>query len=227
MPKILLIEDEKDIAKGIELNLTRERHEVVIAAQGEDALDLVLHENPDLIVLDVSLPGMSGFDVCRELRSHAIKVPIIMLTVCSQEIDKVLGLEIGADDYMTKPFSIRELMARIHVALRKASPRTPFSLSQYEFDTVHLDFEKYCATRRGRELKFTQKEFELLRYLITRRGERVTREDMLNHVWGYEAYPTTRTVDNHILKLRQKLEPVPSNPKYILSVYGEGYRFVG
>jgi len=227
MPKILLIEDEKDIAKGIEMNLVRERNTVVIATRGEDALDLVLRENPDLIVLDVSLPGVSGFDVCRELRSHAVKVPIIMLTVWSQEIDKVLGLEIGADDYMTKPFSIRELMARIHVALRKAPPRNSSSLSQYEFDNVHVDFEKYCATRRGRELRFTQKEFELLRYLITRRGEKVTREDMLNHIWGYEAYPTTRTVDNHILKLRQKLEPVPSNPKYILSVYGEGYRFVG
>src|SRR5689334_13188565 len=114
MPKILLIEDEKDIAKGIELNLARERHSIVIAARGEDVLDLVLRENPDLIVLDVSLPGMSGFDVCRELRSHAVTVPIIMLTVCSQEIDKVLGLEIGADDYVTKPFSIRELIARIH-----------------------------------------------------------------------------------------------------------------
>jgi DNA-binding response OmpR family regulator len=221
-----LIEDEKDIAKGIELNLTRERHTVVIAKRGEDSLDLALRENPDLIVLDLSLPGMNGFDVCRELRSHAVKVPIIMLTVCSQEIDKVLGLEIGADDYVTKPFSIRELIARIHVALRKAPPRSS-SVSQYRFDNVYVDFEKYCATRRGQELKFTQKEFELLRYLVSRRGEKVTREDMLNHIWGYEAYPTTRTVDNHILKLRQKLEPVPSNPKYILSVYGEGYRFVG
>jgi DNA-binding response OmpR family regulator len=226
MPKILLIEDEKDIAKGIELNLARERHTVVIAARGEEAVDLVVRENPDLIVLDVSLPGVSGFDVCRELRSHAVKVPIIMLTVCSQEIDKVLGLEIGADDYVTKPFSIRELIARIHVALRKA-PRSSQSVSQYQFDNVYVDFEKYCATRRGRELKFTQKEFELLRYLVTHRGEKVTREDMLNHIWGYESYPTTRTVDNHILKLRQKLEPTPSNPKYILSVYGEGYRFVG
>jgi DNA-binding response OmpR family regulator len=227
MSKILLIEDENDIAKGIELNLARERHVVLIAARGEDALDLVLRENPDLIVLDVSLPGISGFDVCRELRSHAVKLPIIMLTVCSQEIDKVLGLEIGADDYVTKPFSIRELIARIHVALRKAPPRNQSSVSEYRFDTVHVDFEKYCATRRGRELKFTQKEFELLRYLISHRGEKVTREDMLNHIWGYDAYPTTRTVDNHILKLRQKLEPVPSSPKYILSVYGEGYRFVG
>jgi DNA-binding response OmpR family regulator len=227
MPKILLIEDEKDIAKGIELNLARERHTVVIVSRGEDALDIVLRENPDLIILDVSLPGLSGFDVCRELRSHAVRVPIIMLTVCSQEIDKVLGLEIGADDYVTKPFSIRELMARIHVALRKAPPRESASLSQYEFDSVHLDFERYSATRKGRQIKFTQKEFELLRYLITHRGEKVTREDMLNHVWGYETYPTTRTVDNHILRLRQKLEPVPSDPKYILSVYGEGYRFVG
>jgi DNA-binding response OmpR family regulator len=226
MPKILLIEDEKDIAKGIELNLARERHTVLIVPHGEDALDLVLRENPDLIILDVSLPGLSGFDVCRDLRSHAIKAPIIMLTVCSQEIDKVLGLEIGADDYVTKPFSIRELMARIHVALRKAPPRSS-SVSEYQFDTVHLDFERYRATRKGQQIRFTQKEFELLRYLITHRGEKVTRENMLNHVWGYEAFPTTRTIDNHILKLRQKLEPVPSDPKYILSVYGEGYRFVG
>jgi len=225
--KILIIEDEEDIVRGLEINLSREGYRVLKAATGDAGLQLAIKENPNLIILDLMLPGMNGLDVCRELRQKGFEAPIIMLTAKSEEIDRVVGLEIGADDYLTKPFSLRELLARIRVQLRRQPPRSSGQLSYYRFSDIEIDFEKHCATRSGRALELTAKEFEVLRLLIRRRGEVVTRERMLNDVWGYEAYPTTRTVDNHILKLRQKLEEDPANPKYILSIYGEGYKFVG
>ncbi len=222
--KILIIEDEEDLFRGLEINLTREGYRVLKAASGDAGLQLAIRENPDLIILDLMLPGMNGLDVCRELRRKGFETPIIMLTAKSEEIDRVVGLEIGADDYVTKPFSRRELLARIRVHLRRKPPE---HLARYSFDDVEVDFQKYSATRKGEPLDMTPKEYDLLRLLIRCRGEVVTRERMLNEVWGYESYPTTRTVDNHILKLRHKLEDDPANPKHILSIYGEGYKFVG
>ena len=227
MYKILIVEDEEDLLKGLEINFTREGYRVLKATRGDVAVNLAIKENPHLIILDVMLPGMSGFDVCRELRQKAIDVPIIMLTAKSEEIDRVVGLEIGADDYVTKPFSVRELLARIRVRLRRQPPRLTETLARYRFDDVEIDFEKFRATRKGKPLELTPREFDILRLLIRCRGDVVTRDRMLDEVWGYEVYPTTRTVDTHILKLRQKVEPDPANPTFILSIYGEGYKFIG
>jgi DNA-binding response OmpR family regulator len=226
MYKILIVEDQADLANGLAINFKKEGYSVSKADTGEKALQLVMKQNPDLIILDVMLPGMSGFDVCRELRTKSIEIPIIMLTAKGDEIDRVVGLELGADDYMTKPFSLRELMARVRARLRRQPPQ-PEMLPQYRFGQVEIDFEKYRATVRNKPVEMTQKEFEIMRFLIRNRDVVLSRERLLNEVWGYEAYPTTRTVDTHILKLRKKLEKDQANPEYILSVYGEGYKFVG
>jgi DNA-binding response OmpR family regulator len=224
--RILIVEDEPDLARGLEINLRQEGYDVLKARTGDEGLKLALEQQPDLILLDVMLPGMSGFDVCRNVRAKGCDMPIIMLTAKAEEIDRVVGLELGADDYVTKPFSLRELIARVRVRLRRIPQRSD-SLSVYRMGDVELDFDKCRATRNGRALDLTGKEFDILKLLIRHRGETVTRERLLNEVWGYESYPTTRTVDNHILRLRQKLETDPANPSFILSVYGEGYRFVG
>lgn len=224
--KILIVEDEADLARGLEINLRQEGYGVVKAARGDAALKAALQENPDLVLLDIMLPGMNGLDVCRLLRQKGYDAPIIMLTAKGEEIDRVVGLEIGADDYVSKPFSLRELLARIRAHLRRAPQSRPQALSRYCFGPVELDFERCHATRHGQPLDLTAKEFDVLKLLIRRRGEVVSRERLLNEVWGYESSPTTRTVDNHILRLRQKLEDDPANPSYILSVYGEGYKFV-
>ena len=227
MYKILIVEDEEDLLKGLEINLKKEGYQVLKANRGELALNLAVKESPHLVILDVMLPGISGFDVCRELRAKGMDVPIIMLTAKSEEIDRVVGLEIGADDYVTKPFSLRELLARIRARLRHQSDHTDQGPARYRFGSIEIDFEKYRATRKGKSLDLTPKEYDILRLMIRCRGEVITRDRMLDKVWGYEVYPTTRTVDNHILKLRQKVEEDPSKPKYILSLYGEGYKFVG
>jgi two-component system alkaline phosphatase synthesis response regulator PhoP len=226
MSKILVVEDEADLLRGLEINLKKEGYSVAKATRGDTAVNAVLQENPDLILLDVMLPGTNGIEVCRELRRRGIETPIVILTARADEVDRVVGLEIGADDYVTKPFSVRELMARIRLRLRRQPARTDGPLQQYRFGDVELDFEKFTATRNGEPLELRAKEFEIMRVLIRCRGEVVSRDRMLNEVWGYEASPTTRTVDTHILRLRQKLEADPSNPKHILSMYGEGYRFV-
>ena len=222
--RILIVEDEPDLLRGLQINIAGEGYEVVTAATGDEAVAAAMSERPDLIVLDVMLPGMSGFDVCRELRRRQFDAPIIMLTARAEEMDRVVGLEIGADDYVTKPFGVRELLARIRVRLRR---HVPGSGGVLRFGDVEVDFDRYEVTRRGARVDLTAKEFDVLRLLAKRRGEVVTRDQLLDEVWGYEHYPTTRTVDNHILRLRQKLEPVPSDPRFILSVYGGGYRFVG
>ena len=165
---------------------------------------------------------MNGLDVCRELRRKGFEAPIIMLTAKAEEVDRVVGLEIGADDYVTKPFGIRELLARIRARLRRHVP----TAAGLRLGPVEIDFDKHEATRGGQRIELTGKEFDVLRLLARHRGEIVTRDRLLEEVWGYEAYPTTRTVDNHILRLRQKLEEDPSNPRYILSIYGEGYKLV-
>jgi two-component system alkaline phosphatase synthesis response regulator PhoP len=225
--KILIVEDEEALLQGLELNLAREGYQILTAATGEEGLRLALRENPHLILLDIMLPGMNGLDVCRELRQKGFEAPIIMLTAKSEEVDRVVGLEIGADDYVTKPFSRRELLARIRVRLRRQPARPSEQLARYRFDEVEIDFEKCAATKRGQPLELTSKEYDILRLMIRHRGEVVSRDRMLNEIWGYDAYPVTRTVDTHIVKLRQKLEDDPANPKHILSIYGEGYKFVG
>ena len=227
MFEILIVEDEEDLLQGLAINLSNEGYRVLKATRGDQGLKLAIEENPHVIILDVMLPEMSGFDVCRELRQKGIDVPIIMLTAKSEEIDRVVGLEIGADDYVTKPFSLRELLARIRVQLRRQRPHATEPMTRYRFGDIEIDFEKFQATRKGEPLELTAKEYDILRLLIQCRGEVVTRDRLLDEVWGYEAYPSTRTVDNHILKLRKKLEDDPANPTYILSIYGQGYKFIG
>jgi two-component system alkaline phosphatase synthesis response regulator PhoP len=226
-PKILIIEDEEDLLKGLELNLAREGYQIVTALNGEEGMRLALRENPQLVLLDIMLPGINGLDVCRELRHKGFEAPIIMLTAKSEEVDRVVGLEIGADDYVTKPFSRRELLARIRVRLRRQPAPRSEQLARYRFAEIEIDFEKCCATKKGQPLELTGKEYDILRLMIRHRGEVISRDRMLNEIWGYDAYPATRTVDTHIVKLRQKLEDDPAEPKHILSIYGEGYKFVG
>jgi DNA-binding response OmpR family regulator len=225
MHKILVVEDNADLVKGLELNLKKEGYQVLKALTGEDGLRLALHDSPHLIILDIMLPGISGLDVCRELRSKGIGTPIIMLTAKGDEVDRVVGLELGADDYVTKPFGLRELLARIRVCLRRQPPVE--EIARYRFGAVELDFEKYKAVVRNKPVELTQKEYDLMRFFIRHRDTVLSRDRLLDEVWGYEAYPTTRTVDTHILKLRKKIEDDPACPKYILSVYGGGYKFVG
>lgn len=224
--RILIVEDEEALLKGLELNLAREGYQILTAGNGEEGLRLALRENPQLVLLDIMLPGINGLDVCRELRRKGFDAPIIMLTAKSEEVDRVVGLEIGADDYVTKPFSRRELLARIRVRLRR-QPAGPEQLARYRFEQIEIDFEKYSATKNGQAVDLTAKEYEILRLMIRHRGEVISRDRMLNEIWGYDAYPATRTVDTHIVKLRQKLEDNPAEPKHILSIYGEGYKFVG
>jgi two-component system alkaline phosphatase synthesis response regulator PhoP len=224
--KILLVEDEADLVKGLTLNLVDEGYEVVSAADGREGLRRAVEDAPDLVILDIMLPGMSGLDVCRELRQKKMSVPILMLTAKGEEIDRVVGLEIGADDYMSKPFSVRELLARIKAHLRREK-REPRPLPQtWLCGGVEIDFARFKVRRGGGEIDLTSLEVDILKYLIAHKGEVVSRDALLDKVWGYEQFPTTRTIDNHILKLRKKIEDDPSRPRHILSIYGEGYRFI-
>jgi len=227
MAKILIVEDEPDMAKGLEDNLVFEGFEVIIERDGESGLRRALSEPADLILLDLMLPKMSGYDLCRELRNKGIDTPIIMVTARGQEIDKVLGLELGADDYVTKPFSLRELLARIHAILRRRPSASHRPGDSFAFGEITLDFKHYRATKKGEDIELSPKEFEILRYLISHRGKTVSRADLLENVWGLEAFPTTRTVDNHILKLRKKIESDPASPDFIITVHGIGYKFLG
>ncbi|OGD37604.1 MAG: DNA-binding response regulator [Candidatus Aminicenantes bacterium RBG_19FT_COMBO_58_17] len=224
--KILIIEDEADLVKGLKLNLADEGYEVDWASDGREGLRRALEEAPDLVILDIMLPGMNGLDICRELRQKKANIPVIMLTAKGEEVDKVVGLEIGADDYMTKPFSVRELLARIKAHLRREK-REPRNVPKtYVFGEVEVDFVHFKVRRAGKESDLTALEVDILRYLIAHKGEVVSRDALLDKVWGYEKFPTTRTIDNHILKLRKKIEEDPSRPRHIFSIYGEGYRFM-
>ncbi len=226
-PRILIIEDEPDIVRGIELNLKAEGYAVTSVTTGPAGLEAALRDPPDLVLLDIMLPGMSGLDVCRELRKRQFDRPIIMLTARSAEVDRVVGLEIGADDYVTKPFGVRELLARIRARLRRHEGGGAPGDGVLRFGHVEVDFDRHDARRGGQRVELTGKEFDVLRLLSQQRGRIVTRDRLLEEVWGYEHFPTTRTVDNHILRLRQKVEEDPSDPRFILSIYGEGYKFVG
>jgi len=225
--KILIVEDEKELISGLKLNLDFEGYEVISALDGEEGLNLALAEAPDLILLDIMLPKKDGLEVCRELRGRNVTTPIIMLTAKGDEIDKVVGLELGADDYVTKPFSIKELLARIKAQLRRDSRNDRSAPSVYRFDDVEIDFVHFKIRRKEREFSLTSLEVAILKHFVAHKGEVVTREDLLDRVWGHEKYPSTRTIDNHILKLRKKIEEDPAEARIIFSVYGEGYRFMG
>ena len=225
MSRILVVEDDPAILRGLADNLKFESHEVLTATDGEAGYRLFREEKPDLIILDLMLPKLSGYEICRKVRGEGLTTPILMLTARGEEADRVLGLDLGADDFVTKPFSVRELMARVRALLRRAHP--PKALpDELRFDDVQVDFRRYEARKGEKPLEMTRKEFGVLRLLAARSGEVVTREDLLNEVWGYENYPTTRTVDNHIALLRSKLEQDPSEPRHLLTVHGVGYKFV-
>ena len=224
MPRILIVDDEPAIVRGLEDNLRFEGYETLAASSGEQGLARALGEAPDLVLLDVTMPGRSGWDVCRELRQRGLDVPIIMLTARGEETDRVRGLELGADDYVTKPFSLRELLARVRAVLRRPGPRRKFE--ELAFGDVRVHRRGRRVTRAGREVQLTRKEYDLLVYLAGHQGDVVTRERLLDEVWGYERFPTTRTVDTHVLRLRRKLEADPDRPRFIHTVHGQGYRFV-
>ncbi len=221
---ILIIEDDPRMQKTLERTFAHEHYSTLIAGDGQDGLDLFRREQPLAVVLDLILPTISGRDLCKTFKQLSSDTPIIVLSAISEVADKVLLLELGADDYVTKPFSPRELTARVQAAIRRQ--RRPPSQTIYRFGDCEVDFAKMTIRRHGNPVVITAHEFKLLKF-FTENAERVlTRDVLLNEVWGYNFYPTTRTVDNQILKLRQKLEPDPTNPKHLLTIYGAGYKFV-
>ena len=224
MTKVLVVEDDPGILRTVADNLRFEQYEVVTATDGETAYVLQQNEQPDLIVLDLMLPRMSGLELCRRLRTEDVRVPVLMLTARGEEADRVRGLDLGGDDYVTKPFSVPELMARVRALLRRTSP--PDTAEILRFGQVEIDFQRYTAHRRGRPVELTRKEFALLRFLASLEDNVATRDEILNKVWGVDSYPITRTVDNHISSLRAKLETDPAHPAHIQTVHGVGYKFV-
>jgi len=225
--RILLVEDEAGLVLTLTDRLTKEGYSVDSATDGPSGFKRATTESFDLLILDVMLPHSSGLDVCRDLRQRGIRTPILMLTAKSQVVDKVVGLKLGADDYLSKPFEMMELLARIEALLRRASGRTATSSNEgsYEFGTIRVDFRSTEVFRDGQPIDLSAREFKLLRYFIEHRGATISRDELLNAVWGYDAMPFTRTVDVHVAWLRQKLEPNPRHPQFILTVHGMGYRF--
>jgi two-component system alkaline phosphatase synthesis response regulator PhoP len=226
--RVLLIEDEPGLVMTLSDRLKGEGHEVDEAADGITGQERAQAGNYDLIILDVMLPRKNGLDVCRDLRQAGIHTPILMLTAKGQVVDKVVGLQLGADDYLTKPFDMMELVARVNALLRRTEARTPASAqAAYEFGSVRVDFRRGEALRSGKRVALSSREFQLAKYLIDRRGEIVSRDQLLQDVWGYNALPETRTVDVHMAWLRRKLEENPRYPEYFLTVRGMGYKFAG
>lgn len=221
---ILVVEDEKPIAEILKVNLVKNGYKVINAFDGEKALEIALSTELDLILLDVMLPKMDGFTVCKKVR-ETLSTPIIMLTARAEEVDKVLGLELGADDYITKPFSLRELMARVKANLRRLALATPDTNEPLVFSELEINIERYEVKKRGTVIDLTYREFELLKYLATQKGKIFSREHLLNKVWDYEYVGDDRTVDVTIRRLREKIEDDPSNPVYILTKRGVGYYF--
>ncbi|WP_026882364.1 response regulator transcription factor [Clostridium akagii] len=223
--KILVVDDEEHIVELIKFNLETNGFKVVSASNGIDALKLAKHEVPQLVLLDLMLPGMDGYDVCREIRrdQSISTMPVIMITAKGEELDKILGLELGADDYITKPFSVRELVARVKAVLRRT--RVQYIDKTFTFDNVNIDFQRHNIVKNDKKVELTLKEFELLQILVTNKGRVMTRDFLLDKVWGYEYVGETRTVDVHIRHLRQKIENDDKNPKYIETIRGIGYRF--
>ena len=226
MAKILIIEDQKDMVTGLVFNLEAQGYEVSAAYDGQEGLSSAERDKPDLIVLDIMLPKKDGFEVCRELRRKGHDVPILMLTARREEADKVLGLEIGADDYLTKPFGLSEFLARVKALLRRG-PGKDVQLETCRFGTVEIDFKNYRAIKDGVPVSLTQREFEMMKLFVKNRDKVISRNRFLNEIWGYDRFPTTRTVDAHIAGLRQKLETDPEHPRFIVTAHGLGYKFIG
>jgi len=225
MKKILIIEDDQAFLKTLAAALEIEGFAVISATDGQQGLHLALKDKPDLIALDMVLPSMGGLEVCQKLRENKVQTPVIMISgQKKEEIDKVLGLEMGADDYLLKPFGPREFLARVKAILRrgKSEPAEP---EEFSFGDVHLNFKKQTASKRQKELRLTTREFGLLKTLIAHEGEVVNRNTILNEVWGYDRFPTTRTVDTFVHNVRRKIEDDPSNPKHLLTVPWAGYKF--
>jgi len=225
--RVLLVEDEPGLVITLTDRLRSEGYEVVSATDGPSGLSTATSQRFDVILLDVMLPGASGFDVCRDLRQKGVQTPVIMLTARGQVVDKVHGLRIGADDYLTKPFDMLELLARIEVQMRRATAGTGTNAVEYSFGDVTVNFRKAEVIRAGHPLELSAREFLLLKYFIEHREATLTRDELLNEVWGYHSMPSTRTVDVHVAWLRQKIEPNPRHPQYVLTLHGLGYKFVG
>jgi len=225
MTRILIIEDEPDMRRGLQDNLEFEEYETVTTANGNEGLRLALKESFDLILLDLMLPGLDGMEVCRRLKEAGSTTPIFMITARGSESDKVEGLESGADDYITKPFNLQELLARIKAILRRTQSHVS-SIHEYSFGDVSLSFDKYEARKAGKPLDLSPREFEMMRLFVEREGETLSREEFLKEVWGYTSLPQTRTVDNHVAKLRQKIEDDPDSPRHIITVHRMGYKFL-
>ena len=226
MKRILLVEDEPGLVLTLTDRLAREGYAVESSIDGESGLERAAGEAFDLILLDVMLPRLNGFDVLKELRRRNVETPVIMLTARGQVVDRVVGLKLGADDYVTKPFEMVELLARIEAKLRRA-PVVPHPSEGYQFGSVRIDFRRAEVTKDGQPLEVSAREFQLLKYFIEHRGATLTREELLNEVWGYNAMPSTRTVDVHVAWLRQKIEPNPRHPQFVITVHGMGYKFAG
>jgi DNA-binding response OmpR family regulator len=233
--KILVIEDDQAVREGLEENLKLEVYQVISRENGVEGLEAYDKENPDLVILDLMMPRLDGFEVCRRIREAKRATPIMMLTAKCSEVDKVVGLELGADDYLTKPFGMRELFARIKALLRRvaaaakpeaAGAEKETGKDELVFGDVTVDFRTYRARKADQEIMLSAKEFELLRYLSAQPDVPVTRDELLDHVWGYNNYPTTRTVDNFVARLRQKIEDIPDRPRHLMTVHGVGYKFV-
>jgi len=225
MKTILIIEDDPAIQQGLHDALTEEHYSILASTDGEKGYQMAKRETVALIILDLMLPNKNGKEICADLRTAGVQTPILMLTSKKQEMDKILGLEIGADDYMTKPFSLRELIARVKALLRRQS-EIQSTINETHFGDVHVDFGKQEGAKGKKKLKLSAKEFQLLKYFVEREGKVISRDMLLDDVWGYDVTPTTRTVDNYILSLRKKIETVPSKPKHLLTVHTAGYKFV-
>jgi DNA-binding response OmpR family regulator len=225
MKRILIIEDDSVILRGLKDNLESEHFEVLGESDGIKGYQTAKKGQFDIVILDIMLPSMNGMEICKQLRSDGVQTPILMLTSKGTELDKVMGLEIGADDYMTKPFSVRELIARINALLRRQSAIIS-EITEFSSDDIRLDFKKQEAWKGKKAIDLSAKEFELMKYFIQRQGQVVTRNELLDDVWGYEVTPTTRTIDNYILGLRKKIEKNPAHPVHLITVHTAGYKFV-
>ena len=223
--KILVVEDDRAILDGLRAALLADGYDVECVPDGRAGLERARAGAPSLLILDLMLPGMSGFEVAKKLRDEGRPLPIILLTARNEEDDRVLGLELGADDYVTKPFSVRELLARVRSILRRARPATPKRPQSYGFGDVTVDFKRQAVRKAGRPVELSAREFRILSYFIDHAGEMLSREQLLAEIWGYDVFPTTRTVDNHILRLRKKIEDDPESPRFILTQRGAGYVF--
>ena len=224
MDRILVIEDDRAIQRALSRLFTSEGYILESATDGTTGLAAFRASPPALVILDLKLPGVSGKDICREIKQARPSMPVVVLSAIDEEVDKVLMLELGADDYVTKPFSPKELLARVRAVLRRA--RGPESLTVFGFDDISVDFSRLELTRAGQAVSMTPHEFKALKYFVENPQRVISREELLNQVWGYHSYPSTRTVDNHILKLRQKLEKDPANPTHFRTIHGAGYKFV-